>query len=277
MPAKFSRALRAGVVLVAAVCALGPATGQAFTLIQPTTKLFLVPKSGYPTTYIQVRGTLQFGSNPCAAGVPPAPLAFNFYFDAAAIWSKTVVCVNSPTVGIWNTGNSPFIKPPNPSVGNHVVYLKVINPANGVQTGAAQSAYTIFNPPASPVPSPSPSPPPTPSSTGCAVGAATTACPTSSPSNAACPAAMLPPSGTGSWGDNLVAGLVVAAVLPLAGLTIFGPGTLLAFARRRRRLLLLIGLSALTALTLSCTTVAKTPIPAPLISPPASPSSSCSA
>lgn len=84
MPAKFSRALRAGVVLLAATLALGPASSQAFTLVVPTVKLFINPKAGYPTTFVQVRGTAQFGSppNPCPVGAAPVPLTFNFYFDA---------------------------------------------------------------------------------------------------------------------------------------------------------------------------------------------------
>ena len=264
MPAKFSRALRAGVVLLAATCALGPAASQAFTLINPpVVKLFINPKVGYTTSYVQVRGTLGFGSPPaCPVGAAPPPtLTFKFYFDAPAIWSRNANC-NTAT-GTWDTGYSPYLKPPvAPTVGTHVIYLKVFNAGTQVGT-TAQNLYTIVRPPASPVqtqPSPSPSPPPSPSST-----------------NASCPAAMLPPAGTGSWGDNMIAGLVVAAVLPIAGLTMFGPGTLLAFARRRRRLLMLLGISALTALTLSCTTVAQKPIPAPLISPPAASPSSCSA
>ena len=266
MPAKFSRVLRAGVVVLVATCALGPTAGQAFTLINPPiVKLFINPKTAYPTTSFQVRGTTQLGNPPaaCPAGAV-ITLTFNFSFDVPLIWSRNATC-NPANNNLWDTGYSSFIKPPvAPTVGQHVVYLKVVNASTGAQVGAAQGAYTIIRPPPSPVtqPSPSPSPPPPPSPTS---------------TNVSCPAAMLPPSGTGSWGDNLIAGLVVAAVLPIAGLTLFGPTPLLAFARRRRRLLLLIGLSALTALTLSCTTVAQKPVAAPLISPPAVSPSSCSA
>jgi len=81
---------------------------------------------------------------------------------------------------------------------------------------------------------------------------------------------MLPPSGTGSFGDTLVAGLVVTAMLPIAGIALFGPGPLLA-AARRRRLLMLLGLSALVVLTLSCDFPAigqnSTPSPSPSASP----------
>lgn len=266
MPAKFSRALRAGFVVLAAACALGPATSQAFTLI-PIVKLFINAPSGYPTSNVQVRGSYSTGAT-CPAGVVVS-YTFNFYFDSPLVWSKTVPC--NPTTNNWDTGNSPFFKPPVPTVGTHVISLKVMS-ALGAQVGnTQQSNYKIVSPPPPPPPPPPvthPSPTPTPSPS-----------PPPSPTSVSCPAAMLPPTGTGSWGDNLIAGLVVASVLPLVGLTLFGPNTLLAFARRRRRLLMLIGLSALTALTLSCTTIGSNsgnPTPAALISPPASPSS-CSA
>lgn len=87
---------------------------------------------------------------------------------------------------------------------------------------------------------------------------------------------MLPPAGTGSFGDALVAGLVMFSVIPILGLALVGPGPLLAAVRRRSKLLMLLGLSALAALTLSCaSTVAEQPTPAALVSPAASPS--CSA
>jgi len=63
---------------------------------------------------------------------------------------------------------------------------------------------------------------------------------------------MLPDSGSGGWGDNTIAALMVGAALPIAGLAMFGPQTLLAAAHRRRRFLMLFGLSALVVLTLSC-------------------------
>jgi len=63
---------------------------------------------------------------------------------------------------------------------------------------------------------------------------------------------MLPNAGTGGWGDNTLAALMVGSALPIAGLALFGPGPLWAFARRRRRLLVILGLSMLVTLTVSC-------------------------
>ncbi len=63
---------------------------------------------------------------------------------------------------------------------------------------------------------------------------------------------MLPPSGTGGWADTLIAAAMVGAAFPIAGLALIGPGSLWAAITRRRRLLMLFGLSALVVLTLSC-------------------------
>jgi hypothetical protein len=93
---------------------------------------------------------------------------------------------------------------------------------------------------------------------------------------------MLPNAGTGGWGDNTIAALMIGAALPIAGLALFGPQTLLAAAYRRRRFLMLFGLSAMAVLALNCTfpTAASTPqtSPAAAVTPSAAATpSSCSA
>ena len=89
---------------------------------------------------------------------------------------------------------------------------------------------------------------------------------------------MLPNAGTGGWGDNLIAALMVGAALPVAGLALFGPQTLLAAAYRRRRFLMLFGLSAIAALALNCTFPTSSTSPTAQVTPSAaSTPSSCSA
>jgi len=244
MPPKFCgrviRGCRVALLLIAAAAAFGPATGQAFTLI-PVVKLYVNPAAGYTTSLVQVHGTLKVGS--CSA----APVTFKFLFDSTPLWTKTVNC-NTTTV-LWDTGWSPYIKPPvPPTVGKHLISVTAYS-TTGSALGTANYSYSIYAAPASPRTQPSPTPSPTPSPV-CAVGAATAGC--ASPSTAACPVGMLPSAGTGGWGDNTIAALMVGAALPIAGLAIFGPQTLLAAAYRRRRFLMLFGLSALVALTLSC-------------------------
>ena len=258
-------------LLVAAAAALGPATGQAFTLISGTTKLYVNPAVGYTTSLVQVRATFKIGT-----ACPAPPLTFRFTFDGKALWTKSVSACNASTF-VWDTGWSPYTKPPVPvSAGQHVIGVGVYSNTNVlIPGGTAQFAYTAVNPPASPVARPSPTPSPTPSPV-CAVGAATAGC--ASPSTAACPAAMLPNAGTGGWGDNLIAALMVGAALPVAGLALFGPQTLLAAAYRRRRFLMLFGLSAIAALALNCTFPTSSTSPTAQVTPSAaSTPSSCSA
>ena len=69
---------------------------------------------------------------------------------------------------------------------------------------------------------------------------------------------------------------MVLAVIPIAGLALFGPGPLWAAVGRRRRLLMLLGLSAVAAFTLNCTVPTNSTQPVANVSPSASPSS-CSA
>jgi hypothetical protein len=268
MPAKFCgriiRGCRVALLLVAAAAAFGPATGQAFTLITPTTKLFVNPAVGYTTSLVQVRATFQV-----AGGCPTPPTTFKFSFGGAPLWTKAVSACNAATF-IWDTGWSAYIKPPVPvTAGKYVIGVVVylFTGATCAQGCSAQFSYTAVNPRPSPVSQPSPSPsvstspdcatgaaacasPTTATSPGCPAAAVTAVC--SSPSAKACPAAMLPNAGTGGWGDNTIAALMVGSALPIAGLALFGPGPLWAFARRRRTVLVILGLSMLVTLTVSC-------------------------
>jgi hypothetical protein len=256
-------AARVAIAVTAIAVALSPAASQAFTLVPPVVKLYVNPKAGYTTSLVQVRGTTTV--NGTCTGVP---LTFNFLFDSKALWSRNV---SSCTAGAWDTGWSAYQKPPvPPTVGSHFVSLMVIN---GTATiGTALYAYSIYPAPASPRTQPTPTPttsPTTAASPDCPVGAVTAGCP--SPSATACPAAMVPKAGTGGWGDNTIAALMVGAALPIAGLALFGPGPLWAAVGRRRRLLTLFGLSALVVLTLSCDFPGvgqnSTPTPSPAASP----------
>ena len=83
---------------------------------------------------------------------------------------------------------------------------------------------------------------------------------------------MLPKAGTGGWADAMIAAAMVGAAFPIAGLALFGPGPFWAAVRNRRRLLVLLGLSALVVMTLSCDFPAvgqggSTPTPSPVASP----------
>jgi hypothetical protein len=248
--------------------ALSPAASQAFTLIPPVVKLFVNPKAGYTTSLVQVRGTVTVNST-CTG----APLNFFFFFDSKGLWSKTV---SACTASAWDTGWSPYQKPPvPPTVGKHVISLNVVNPANGATIGSASYAYSIYAAPASPQTQPTPSQVATPSQ-DCATGAVTSGCP--SPTAKACPVGQLPAPGTGGWADNLIAGAMVLTVFPLAGLALVGPQTLLAAAYRRRRFLMLFGLSAIAALALNCTFPTSSTSPTAQVTPSASSTpSSCSA
>jgi len=267
MPARF----RGLFCAAAALAALGPVTAQAFTLIQGTTKLYVNPTAGYTTSVVQVRGTFTI-----AASCTGVPLNFAFQFDAKPLWNKSLAGCTAST---WDTGWSPYNKPPvAPTVGKHVIILNVVNPGSGATVGTASYTYSIYPAPASPRTQPTPSQVATPTQ-DCASGAVAVGCP--SPTAQACPAAMLPSSGTGGWGDNTIAALMVGAALPIAGLVIFGPQTLLAAAYRRRRFLTLFGLSAMAVLALNCTfPTASNPqtSPAAAVTPSAaSTPSSCSA
>jgi hypothetical protein len=285
MPVKFCgrviRGCRVALLLVAAATAFGPATGQAFTLITPTTKLFVNPAVGYTTSLVQVRATFQLGGS-----CPTPPTTFKFSFAGAPLWTKAVSSCNAATF-IWDTGWSAYIKPPvQVNAGKYVIGVVVYlyTGATCAQGCSAQFSYTAVNPRPSPVSQPSPSPPAS-ASPDCATGAAACASPTTatspgcpaaavtavcpSPSAKACPAAMLPNSGTGGWGDNAIAALMVGSALPIAGLALFGPGPLWAFARRRRKLLVIFGLSMLMSLMVSCTfpAIGQGSTPSPSASP----------
>jgi len=255
------RAVRLVVMVAVAAAVLAPTTANAFTLIQPTVKLYVNPTAGYTTSLVQVRGTMTFpGGSPCTATAE----TFNFTFDSKALWSKTVAACNN-TTKLWDTAWSAYKVPPVPrTVGTHHISLTVL-------TVTVTYSYVIYPAP-SPRASPSPSPPPTPT-------------PTASPCAAA---GALPAAGTGGFVDNFIAGAMVAAVLPILGLALFGsPSNLLAAVGRRRRMFQLLGLSLLVVGLLSCTsTVAQGPSESPVAataspsqgptpSPSPSPSPSC--
>ena len=143
MPAKFLRRVmrgcRVALLVVAAAAAFGPASGQAFTLIPPVTKLYVNPTAGYTTSLVQVRGTVTVNGT-CTG----APLNFNFLFDSKALWSRNV---SACTGSAWDTGWSPYKKPPvTPTVGKHVISLNVVNPSNGATIGTASYTYSIYAP-----------------------------------------------------------------------------------------------------------------------------------
>ena len=238
------RGVRVAVALTAMAAAMSPAASQAFTLIAKT-QLYVNPNVGYTTSLVQVRAVHTSNAVACST-----QLTFRFTFDSKALWTRSVASCN-PNTFQWDTAFSAYLKPPVPATaGTHVIAVGVYTPRGVLAPGGtAQFAYKTVNPPASPRTQPTPTPSPTPSPV-CAVGAATPGC--ASPSTAACPVGMLPSAGTGGWGDNTITALMVGAALPIAGLAMFGPQTLLAAAYRRRRFLMLFGLSALVVLTLSC-------------------------
>lgn len=260
--------------LTVALWFAGAGNAQAFTIIPPVAKLYVNPKAGYTTSVVQVRGTATV-NNTCTG----TQLSFNFFFDGTALWNRSV---STCTANTWDTGWSPYRTPAVPrTVGKHTITLNLVNPANGAVVATASYVYSIYQAPASPQTQPSPSTQPSPTtspsadtSPSCPPGAVKAGCP--SPSAAACPAAMLPPPGTGGWADDLIAGAMVVAVIPVAGLALFGPGPLWAAVSRRRRLLMLLGLSAVAAFTLNCTFPTNSTQPVANVSPSASPSS-CSA
>ncbi len=271
--ARMAGALRIAIALTVIGTAFLPATSQAFTLIART-QLYVNPNVGYTTSLVQVRAVHTSNVVACST-----QLSFRFTFDSQTLWARSVANCN-PNTFQWDTAFSAYLKPPVPAAaGTHLIAVGVYVPGGALaQGGTAQFAYKTVNPPASPrtQPPPTPSPTPTPD---CASGAVAVGCP--SPTAQACPAAMLPPSGTGGWGDNTIAALMVGAALPIAGLAIFGPQTLLAAAYRRRRFLTLFGLSAMAVLALNCTfPTASNPqtSPAAAVTPSAaSTPSSCSA
>ena len=243
--------------LAAVVAALLPATSaSAFTLIQPTVKLYVNPKAGYTTSLVQVRGTLTFQGGPCPTTTPES---FSFTFDSKPLWSRTVPGCN-PSTGLWDTSWSAYIVPPvTRTVGNHTIAMTVA-------TATVKTTYTIYPAPAPPSPRAGPTPGSSPSSSP---SATSTICPT---------AANLPPPGAGGLVDNFIAGAMVAAVLPLIGMALFGPTQLLTAIGRRRRWLHLLGLSLLVAATLSCTSSTPTAsTESPSTSAPAAAGSSPSA
>src|SRR5438309_2069852 len=167
------------------------------------------------------------------------------------------------TTFLWDTGWSAYIKAPvTPTVGSHKIVVTVYSGSTGLPGGAASFTYRVYQAPSSPSPRQSPisTPSPMPS-------------PIASPSSSTCTTTgALPPSDSGSLVDNLIAGAMVASVLPIIGFAIFGTSPLLAITRRRR-LLKLLGLTLFLAATLSCTS-ASTPTAnvSPVASPSASPS-----
>ena len=257
IPSWVRRSVRLTVLLTALLAAIGPSAADAFTLVG--TQLFVNPKAGYTTSLVQVRATQK------ASGCPGTTFKFQFYFDSKPLWAKSVSACNTSTF-TWDTGLSPYIKPPvSPTVGAHVVSVQVCCAATGGLIGSANYTYRIYPAPTTPQAAASP--------TQAAVTPSQTV---ASPSSSSCPVAALPAAGTGSFGDTLIAGLVMFSVIPIVGLALIGPAPLLAAARRRRKLLMLLGLSALAALTLSCaSSVSEQPTPAALVSPASSPS--CSA
>jgi len=246
------------VLLFVLACLLATAMpAQAFTLIQGTTKLYVNPNAGYTTSWVQVHATYYL-PNAC----PNPAQTFKFTFDSKLLWSKYVGGCNRTTF-LWDTGWSSYIKPPvTPTVGSHKIVVTVYSGSTGLPGGTASFTYRVYQAPASPSPrqSPIPSPSPTPS-------------PIASPSSATCPATgALPPTDTGSLVDNLIAGAMVASVLPIVGFAIFGTSPVLALMRRRR-LLKLLGLTLFLTATLSCTSAST---PTANVSPVASPSPSAS-
>ena len=243
-------------LLVSLACLLATAMpAQAFTLIQGTTKLYVNPNAGYTTSWVQVHATYNL-PNACPN---PAP-TFKFTFDSRSLWSKYVGGCNRTTF-LWDTGWSAYIKAPvTPTVGSHKIVVTVYSGSTGLPGGAASFTYRVYQAPSSPSPRQSPisTPSPMPS-------------PIASPSSSTCTTTgALPPSDTGSLVDNLIAGAMVASVLPIIGFAIFGTSPLLAITRRRR-LLKLLGLTLFLAATLSCTSASA---PTANISPVASPSAS---
>lgn len=240
--------------------ALSPMSAHAFTLIQPVVKLFVNPHAGYTTSLVQVRGTVSV-NNTCTG----APITFQFLFDNKALWTRGVSsCKNS----LWDTGLSPYTKPPvPPTVGSHTILLNVYGSTNNL-LGTARYAFAIYPAPASPTPRSSPTPPTSPRPF-----------PSPSPSPSACAArATLPPAGTGGLTDNLIAGVMIAVAIGIGALAMYGPGTLLALARRRRPMAL-VTLSLGVLLTASCTSTvgqgSPSDTPAAAVSPTPSPSPSC--
>jgi hypothetical protein len=264
-----SHGCRMAVATVLGAAALSPLTAQGFTLIQPVIKLYVNPNAGYTTSLVQVRGTLAF-----AGSCPATAVTFKFTFDSKALWNRTVSACN-PKTSLWDTGWSAYTKPPVvPTVGTHTIQVNVYSSSGGL-IGTAKVGYAVYKAPASPPTrtSPTSANSPTPD---CATGPAVAGCP--SPSAAACPAASagIPPPGSGAFGDYLIAGLMVAVALPIAGMALFGPGPLLAALTRRRRWSALFGLVVLSALTLSCiSTVSNNPNITPIATVSPSPTPTC--
>jgi len=260
----------AGLVALFACASLavsGVPTARAFTLIG-VASVTVSPTSGYPTAALKATG--KFSPGPCGT-----PLNFAFFWDTTInfIWSTTVSACDASRNYV--AGPSPAYVPPSGfnGVGGHSVIVSVTD-ANGNPAGpssSASAAYTIVAPPPPPPPSPKP-PSPSPvrstppqtqpsaasspsqsASPDCATGAAA-GCP--SPTATACAVTgTLPPPGTGGFVDSLIAGAIIAGGLAIGMVALVGPGALLAAAIRQRRLLGLLGLAVLVALTLACGSV----------------------
>ncbi len=274
-PFRAAPALAGVAACVWLVAAAMPA--HAFTLIQ-VASVSVSPTSGYPTAAFSVDGTYAPG------GCPGSGALFNFFWDdtlhgigAASLPAGAKPCDTGPIHGITPASGMN-------GVGSHKIIVQVINPGTGAlfTNGQASTSYTIKQAPPPPSPSPKPSPRPSPkptpkpppspvthqspSTTSSPSSAAT---PSSSPGQSACAATgALPPPSTGGLVDTFIAGAMVASVLPIGGIAVFGAGPLLALARRRR-LLKLLGLVILVAVTLSC---APTTAPTADASPSPSPS-----
>jgi hypothetical protein len=248
------------------------AAAQAFTLINPKAAVTVSPTAGLKSAALTAHGTYAF---PCPS---PAPtLVFSLYWDLNTyLMSSTTVTTCS--AGLYDAGVSPgYVPDPSDNaVGSHNVILVVTDTTGATMpNGTATAAYLIKAPPppspaASPKATPRPSPRPTPTPSRIPS-------PKPTPSPPVCPVASnLPPPGSGGFVDTFIAGAMVAAVLPILGLALYGPTQLFAALGRRRRILGLLGVGMLLAATLSCTSTAAQPgqTPVAAVSPSSQPAPS---
>jgi hypothetical protein len=221
------------------VCVLGwlAATGavESQAASAPVTRIYVSPAYGYPSSLVQVKGTY---ATIGACHAPP--LFFSFAIDGRSFWSQSVSYC-APQSYVWDTGLSPSMRLPVSTVGMHTVMVRVSYAGAEVSGGSATWAYRIYQAPASPAPSQSP-------------GAASSAAP--SPVSSPVPTCTLAarPARAG-------------ASMPPIGLALVGIGPLIAFARRRR-LLLILGLALLSTAMLGCSS---TSVPVAASAPSASP------
>src|SRR5713101_7467532 len=224
----FLGAVTVAILLAASSAAFRPIPSQAFTIIGcgTSSKVTVSPTSGQKSAGFTADGL-------CSPAPCGQALTFNFYWDSTStqFWSITNSTCNA--AGTYDTGPSPGFVPPaaDNGVGTHKVLLNILNSAGAIVTnGSLSTSYSINSPPPPP-PSPTRSQaqssptqtrqtPTSTSTSDCNATPTLAGCP--SPSTKACPAAALPPTGTGGWGDNTIAALMVGSVIPIAGLAIFG-------------------------------------------------------